>query len=120
MGYTNWNVTWYDDMSTTANAGGWLNILLGNILPSQALGPDINGIQYDWGSGVPSGSGITCCGQWGAEFTRTITVAQTAIYKFTLDANNYANVVIDDVNGGNPIVYRASIGSSQTTIEIPE
>lgn len=119
MGYTNWNVTWYDDMSTTTNPGGWLNILLGApLFPDQTLGADINGIQYDWGSGVGN-PGLTCCSVWGAAFTRTITVAQTAVYKFSLVANNYANVVIDDVNGGNPIVYRASSGSSEATMLIP-
>lgn len=115
-GYYPWSVDWYDGMSVSLNAGGWQNITLSSPRNSDsALSYDINGINFDWGTGIPSGSGLGGNNTWGGDFNRTLEVAQTALYQFDLTANDYANVYID---GGNPIVWRASTGSASATVAL--
>ncbi len=117
MGYAEWTAQWYNNMSSTVNAGGWRNITLSGAKNyDPALTDDINGLSFDWGSGYPSGTGITGGNTFGGDFNRDLDVVQDATYQFTLQADDYANVYLD--GSASPFLWRSSSGTSTKTIDI--
>lgn len=74
LGPGQWTVTWYDNITNICSNSATL------ATPRNTT--TVDEINFDWGNGYPSGSGITDGERWGASFRRTFIFTQPTQYSF--------------------------------------
>ncbi len=106
LGPGQWTGTWYDNVFNACATS----------LPHAEidLASEVNTLTYDeidfnWGNGLPAGSGITDADVWGGIFTRTVVFPQDTAFRFVGVTNNGIRVF----DNGNLIYQENWVGCAE-------
>ncbi len=85
-----WQATWYDNVTNICSASAQID------LSSEANTTSEAEIDFNWGSGIPTGSGLTGADTWGGIFTQTVVYDSPTSFSIGGVTNNGLRIYDND------------------------